>query len=81
MWVYNCDMPESPPIDPKDHLLGPGKPHGAGPLVGIIVIVIVLLVGALYFWGQHLNRQNPENDLPFILPDNSTSTASPTSSK
>ncbi len=63
------------PIDPKDHLLPPGKPAGVGPMVGIVIIMIVLIIGALYFWGQQLNRERPENDLPFILPDNSTTTA------
>ena len=28
-----------------------------GPLVGIIIIVIVLVIGALYFWGTKINNE------------------------
>lgn len=28
-----------------------------GPIVGIVVIVLLLIVGALYFWGEQLNKQ------------------------
>jgi len=27
-----------------------------GPIIGIIIIVIVLIAGALYFWGATLNK-------------------------
>ena len=29
----------------------------AGPLVGIVIIIIVLILGALYFYGSKLNQQ------------------------
>lgn len=31
-----------------------------GPIIGIIIVVIVLIIGALYFWGQKLNNQTTE---------------------
>jgi len=37
------------------------KQKSVGPVVGIIIIVIVLVIGALYFWGAQLNRQSPED--------------------
>lgn len=37
-----------------------------GPTVGIVIIVLLLLVGALYFWGQQLNKadHNPPSYIP-----------------
>ena len=35
----------------------PKKRGGMGPLIGIFIIVVLLLVGALYFWGQKLSQQ------------------------
>ncbi len=28
-----------------------------GPIIGIIIVVIVLIIGALYFWGEKLNKE------------------------
>lgn len=28
-----------------------------GPIIGSAIVVIVLLIGALYIWGQQLNKQ------------------------
>jgi hypothetical protein len=39
-------------------------------MVGIVVIIALLLLGALYLWGEHLN--NPKGDpVPFIPGDQS----------
>ena len=77
--IYNWDMPPSSPIpnENEDRLLSPGTPpvggSGSGPTVGIIIIVILLVLGALYFWGAHLNSQNnPEDQLPLIPASDST---------
>lgn len=32
-----------------------------GPIVGIVIVVIVLIIGALYFWGAKLNNDNTTN--------------------
>ena len=29
---------------------------GSGPLIGVIIIVLVLVLGGLYFWGSQLNE-------------------------
>ncbi|MDO8576117.1 MAG: hypothetical protein Q7R90_02275 [bacterium] len=77
-------MPPPPQIyDIKEQLLprpseasGEGGPPAQktpiGPIVGIVIIVALLILGALYFWGAHLNaRDNPENNLPLILGNDS----------
>ena len=42
----------------------------AGPVVGIIIVIVLLALGALYFWGASMNRQ--QEPVPFIPEDNST---------
>ncbi len=65
--------PTNPPFDPKDHLLPPAQRSPIGPVVGIVIILALLIFGALYFWGGHLKaRDNPENNLPLIQGDAST---------
>lgn len=44
-----------------DHLLPPARKRPAGPIAGIAIIVILMIVGALYFWGAYLNRPTAEN--------------------
>ena len=59
------------PQTDTDFQLPPGHKSGAGPVVGVIIIVIVLILGGLYFWGAQLNRE--EEPLP-LIPGDSTST-------
>jgi hypothetical protein len=58
-------------FDPTDHLLPPAHKSSTGAIVGIVIIITVLIIGALYFWGAHLNTQSTEDALPFILGDGS----------
>jgi len=39
-----------------------------GPLVGIAIIVILLIVGGVYFWNTTVDKERQENQLPTILP-------------
>ena len=72
-------MPPESPIPKDELLLPPAHKSGAGPLVGVIIIVGLLIVGALYFWGAHLNaQQNPENQLPLIPSADSSATVTST---
>lgn len=77
--LYNAYMPPSPiPNENADRLLPPGDERtkgSAGAVVGIIIIVILMLFGALYFWGARLNAQSKQDQLPFIPADNSTGSA------
>ncbi len=41
--------------------------RSAGPAVGIVIIVLVLIIGALYFWGSSLNKSEepyPQTSTP-----------------
>jgi hypothetical protein len=67
-------MPPIPPHEPQtdtDFQLPPGHKSGSGPIIGVVIIVIMLVLGGLYFWGASLNRE--AETLPFI-PGDSTST-------
>ncbi len=48
------------------------RSSGAGPVVGIFIVVALLIVGGLYFWGAQLNRDT-QQPLPLIPGDTSTS--------
>ncbi len=41
-----------------------------GPAIGIIVIIVLIVLGGLYFWGQRLERQKA---LPQNVPDQNSS--------
>ncbi len=48
------------PKSPEKFL--PAPRHASfGALVGIIIIIIVLIVGTLYFWGARLAERDAEN--------------------
>lgn len=69
---YYAPMPPESPREPQtdtDFQLPPGHKSGAGPIVGVIIIVIVLALGGLYFWGAQLNRET--EPLPLIPGDSS----------
>ncbi len=36
----------------------PKKSGSIGPIVGIAIIIIVLLLGGLYFWGEQLKKED-----------------------
>ncbi|MDB5238324.1 MAG: hypothetical protein JWM46_594 [Candidatus Kaiserbacteria bacterium] len=58
--------PVQPPAEQRPSFSYVDQPRkgGAGPTVGIIIIVILLIFGALYFWGAQLNKQ--QDQLPLI---------------
>lgn len=47
---------------PSRETAGGGEKKSVGPAVGIIIIVIVLVLGALYFWGRNLEEGAPQGD-------------------
>lgn len=63
-------MPTQPPTADMPN----SQKSSSGPVVGITIIVLLMAVGALYFWGARLNQQKPQDQLPLILPDDSTTT-------
>ena len=72
--AQNTPLISNPSGRPAAELLPPAHKTQSplGPLVGIIIIVILLGFGALYFWGAYLNKKNSVEQLPFIPEDNST---------
>ena len=48
----------------------------AGPLIGATIIIVVLALGAFYFWGAHLNTVKKANDgLPLIPAEGADTTS------
>jgi len=33
------------------------KSGGMGPLIGVIIVVVLIALGGLYFWGGQLNKE------------------------
>lgn len=60
-------MEQAPNTSPVTPTPAP-KPSSAGPIIGAIIVIIVLGLGALYFWGARLNERAPD-DLPLIPGD------------
>ncbi len=54
------------------------KEKSFGATIGIIVIVIVLVLGALYFWGGQASNQAPVPTQTTPVTNTATTTASPT---
>lgn len=48
--------PENPPQNIQISNQAP-KNSGVGPIVGVVIVVAIVIFGALYFWGQRLNKQ------------------------
>ena len=49
------------PVNPEPK---PSGDKSFGPIIGIIIIIIMLVIGALYFWGNALNKQTQKNIAP-----------------
>jgi hypothetical protein len=58
------------PETDTDLLLEQGHKQGSGPVVAVIIIVVMLVLGALYFWGAKLNKDS--QPLP-LIPNEQTS--------
>lgn len=37
-----------------------------GPIIGVVIIIVLLGFGALYFWGAYLNKREQSETLPLI---------------
>lgn len=51
-------MNEQPNTSPMNTPIEPKKASSIGPIVGILIIVIILLVGGLYFWGEQRDKES-----------------------
>jgi len=70
--------PYTSPIPPAPSQQTPAS-SSLGPVIGAIIVILVLGLGALYFWGARLNEQTPD-DLPFIPGDGTSESWMPPSS-
>ena len=52
----NQNGPNTSPVPPGDH-----EGTKVGPIIGIVIIILVLLLGVLYFWGQRAENAEQEN--------------------
>jgi hypothetical protein len=43
--------------------------ESAGPIIGAVIIVILLIIGGFYFWDAHLNERSTQDNLPLITGD------------
>ncbi len=62
--------PPTPPFDPVDHLLPPAHARSPiGPTIGIIIIILILITGAIYLWRTSADHPNRNDNLPLIPGD------------
>lgn len=71
------------PINQNPAPIAPQPPVAAeksslGGLVGAGIVLVLVALGGLYFWGMQLNKGAPRDELPLILGD--TESLPPTSS-
>lgn len=59
--------PYTSPINQQQPNDMPSSGSSAGPIVGIIIVIAVLALGAWYFWGSL--EQRPSDELPLIPGD------------
>jgi len=51
-----------------------GERKQMGPMLGIVIILIIIVFGGLYFWGARLNdAKNDIDQIPLILGDDGSS--------
>lgn len=49
------------------------KKEPVGPIIGAGIVVVLLIIGALYFWGAELNKSSrPQDQLPLITGEPTT---------
>lgn len=69
----------STPPAPQTPLAPPEK-SSVGPLVGTAIIIAILAVGGLYFWGSKLNKEGAMNNTPPVILGDDSAGLPPTSS-
>lgn len=43
------------------NMTGAGKGSSVGPVIGLILILAILIIGSLYFWGKRAEKMTPVN--------------------
>lgn len=50
------------------------KSSSVGALIGIVVVILVIVLGGLYFWGQRVEQLEQKDSLTALGEDNSVET-------
>ncbi len=56
----NTAFKEQNPIQNLENQPETREKKGVGALIGVVIIVIILIIGALYFWQQKINKEIDE---------------------
>jgi hypothetical protein len=73
--MSSSPTPLPKPIDTGHLLPARRKQSGAGPVIGIIIVLLVFSFGAFYFFDTYLDNKNTVDPLPFIPGDTSAPSA------
>lgn len=49
-------------MDQTNTTTGSEPKGGMGPLIGSIIVIVILVIGAIYFWGDKLNKQETPSE-------------------
>ena len=62
----NNEIPEQPLESteaPVEGTVFKEKESKVGPMIGSIIVIIIIIVGGLYFWGNYINQIKTENNI------------------
>jgi len=65
--------PSDTPQSPEPNVLGEKEHSSVGPIIASIIIIILIVIGGIYFWGAILNDSGytPSQDSEAIVEDDS----------
>lgn len=63
--------PTEAPRSPEPNVLGEKEHKSVGPIIASIIIIVLIVIGGIYFWGAILNDSgyNPSQDSGTIVED------------
>ncbi len=79
--IHRMDETQTPSTSPVTPTPQPeaAQPHGGmGPMIGIAIILGLMIVGGVYFYGMQLQQQALQEELPLILGDEPEPAPTPT---
>jgi len=54
----------APAPQPQQPMQNTPKESSAGPIIATVIILAVIILGGLYFWGQHKDTTNTDQTVP-----------------
>lgn len=58
------EMQETMPEEVPQEMAPEPKSGGMGPLIGVVIVVVLIALGGLYFWGGQLNKEEAVEEAP-----------------